>query len=682
MKNTKIKNRNGKSVRSSKDQRPVIGILEQFCAGDEEKAKETAEGLKKMGITHLQIRLARTGYAQGKGEAWLDWLIPFLSQQFDLFPCFGISVPGAAKEADEISPKDPEETPAEFADWFTGRYGKYFSYAGLCYEPLNPGAGGELFAPDVFVGLTDMACSSFRMHGKKVVLAGIHPEAAKWLTGLAEYDAFRKIDVLGLQDSPEEPVPADEWRKKVEQLRTVFSGGGLNPEFWITATGYSTDDFDERMQLEKFVSVAELPVSRVYWHSLTDMRAEGPRIRAAGGSGRYLGLMNADGTSKLLHRFWISGGIENIMQNKWLVSANERLPENSAQRVLITGGAGFIGTNLAHRLMTGGYHVTVLDNLSRPGVEHNLKWLKEQHPGLRVLIADTRDRRTVEEAVNDTGHVFHFAAQVAVTNSLVNPVHDFEVNVAGTINLLEAIRKSPSRPSLIYTSTNKVYGNLADIELTNDGISYSPKNEKIRMSGVGENRHLDFHSPYGSSKGSADQYILDYARSFGLRNAVFRMSCIYGPHQFGNEDQGWVAHFILKALKREKITLYGDGMQVRDVLYVDDLINAFLKAWEHIDLIRGEAFNMGGGPANAISLLELIKMLEEKLGAPVSFEFENWRQGDQKYYVSDSSKFSQATGWKASVPALHGIGLLYDWLKQYRMNGHLQKSTAFAEIIR
>ncbi len=355
---------------------------------------------------------------------------------------------------------------------------------------------------------------------------------------------------------------------------------------------------------------------------------------------------------------------------------------NIKGRILITGGAGFIGTNVAHRLLSDGFHVTVLDNLSRPGVENNLQWLKDQHRHLEAIIADTRDPVTLKQVVEQVDHVFHFAAQVAVTSSLVDPVHDFEVNVKGTLNLLEAIRNSVNKPSLIYTSTNKVYGDLKEISLIDDGICYSPENEKIRKSGISEHCPLNFHSPYGNSKGAADQYILDYARSFGLRNVVFRMSCIYGPHQFGNEDQGWVAHFILKALRKEKITIYGDGMQVRDILFVDDLVNAFMKAWLKIDTLKGEAFNMGGGPENAISLLELISLLEEKADKPIVVDFENWRQGDQKYYVSDTTKFRQATGWEPAVSAPQGVAGLYNWLKQFRINGQLFRSSAIAEITR
>lgn len=330
---------------------------------------------------------------------------------------------------------------------------------------------------------------------------------------------------------------------------------------------------------------------------------------------------------------------------------------------LITGGAGFIGSNLAHRLLAMGRKVRILDNLSRPGVEQNLQWLRKMHGAqVDVAIADVRDFDSVKKAVAGTSQVFHFAAQVAVTTSLDNPQEDFAINAQGTLNVLEAIRGRPVPPALLMTSTNKVYGGLEDLQLQLQGQRYAPVDAAVRERGISEARPLDFHSPYGCSKGTADQYVIDYARSYGLATCVFRMSCIYGPRQFGTEDQGWVAHFILRALRGEPITLYGDGMQVRDVLYVDDLVDAFLLAERHGETVAGRAFNMGGGPGNIISLLDLLDRIEELHGTRPQMSFDEWRTGDQRYYVSDTRAFEQATGWQRRVSSAEGIALLYDWL--------------------
>ncbi|MFL6237224.1 MAG: SDR family NAD(P)-dependent oxidoreductase, partial [Thermoanaerobaculia bacterium] len=302
-----------------------------------------------------------------------------------------------------------------------------------------------------------------------------------------------------------------------------------------------------------------------------------------------------------------------------------RAEARTDRTVLITGGAGFIGTNLAHRIASSGRRVRLLDNLSRPGVENNLQWLRETH-GDRVSIevADVRDSLAVRRAVAGVETVFHFAAQVAVTTSLIDPGHDFDVNVRGTLNVLEAVRTRENPPALLFTSTNKVYGGMEDVPLRQRGERYEPCDQILRARGFSEDRRLDFHSPYGCSKGAADQYVLDHARSYGLRTAVFRMSCIYGPHQFGTEDQGWVAHFLIRALDGRPLTLYGDGMQVRDVLFVEDLAEAFLLAQANMDTLSGQAFNMGGGPENTVSLVELLDLIAELHGQAPPVHSARW----------------------------------------------------------
>jgi CDP-paratose 2-epimerase len=338
-----------------------------------------------------------------------------------------------------------------------------------------------------------------------------------------------------------------------------------------------------------------------------------------------------------------------------------------SKRVLITGGAGFVGTNLASRLLGEGCPVLLYDNLSRSGAERNLGWLCETY-GERVQLvdADVRDSRALARAVEQASHVFHFAAQVAVTTHLTDPVEEFEVNARGTLNLLEALRRVPEPPPLVFTSTKKVYGALEDVRLFYGGRRYEPEEARTRRRGISEARPLDFYSPYGCSKGAADQYVLDYARTLGIPAAVFRMSCIYGPHQFGTEDQGWVTHFLIRAIEGQPITLYGDGKQVRDILFVEDLVEAFLLARSHIRELSGRAFNIGGGPANAISLLELLALIEALHGSRPRIRFEGWRPGDQRYFVSDTRQFTAATGWTPQVGMREGVARLYRWLMAER----------------
>lgn len=337
------------------------------------------------------------------------------------------------------------------------------------------------------------------------------------------------------------------------------------------------------------------------------------------------------------------------------------------RRVLITGGAGFIGTNVAAHLAQEGSHITIFDNLSRPGVEANLAWLRKTFPNqIHLMHEDVRDPIALQRAVRRCDTVFHFAAQVAVTTSLLDPETDFEINAHGTLNVLEACRELASPPRLLFTSTNKVYGDLHHIPLVLRGEQYQPRCEETAATGVSESCPLSFHSPYGCSKGTADQYVLDYARCWNLPAVVFRMSCIYGPHQCGTEDQGWVAHFARRILRQEPTMIYGDGCQVRDLLFVEDLVRAMTSAVTNIQATRGQAFNVGGGPQNAISVRQAIDKLARLHGGTSEVGLSEWRQGDQRYYVSDTRRLQQAIGWKPRVGVDEGITRLYQWLKAHQ----------------
>ncbi len=374
--------------------------------------------------------------------------------------------------------------------------------------------------------------------------------------------------------------------------------------------------------------------------------------------------MNGNGTGRLDGRFLPSDKNQASLRR---TTDNDRPSHQDQRPALITGGAGFIGTNLADRLLSDGRRVVILDNLSRAGVQHNIRWLRDRH-GSRLEMApgDVRDPRAVASVVERTGTVFHFAAQVAVTTSIDAPALDFDVNARGTLNVLEALRACGRSGPLVFTSTNKVYGNLEDLGLRPDGTRYIPEDSLVAAFGVNERRGLDFHSPYGCSKGTADQYVLDYARVYGIDSVVFRMSCIYGPHQFGNEDQGWIAHFLIQALEEKPLTIYGDGMQVRDALYVEDLVEAFLRAEKNAARLAGKAFNIGGGQANTISLVELLDLIGALDGRRPKARFEAWRTADQRYYVSDTRRFQAATGWRPEVGVREGVERLYRWLAEAR----------------
>ncbi|VXC28952.1 SDR family NAD(P)-dependent oxidoreductase [Sphingomonas sp. 8AM] len=333
--------------------------------------------------------------------------------------------------------------------------------------------------------------------------------------------------------------------------------------------------------------------------------------------------------------------------------------------VLVTGGAGFIGSNLVDRLASEGHDVVIYDALARAGVERNLAWLRQRHgTRIRFVHADIRDAARLADEVAGASAVFHFAAQVAVTTSLDDPADDFTTNITATFQLLEAIRTRAPEVPLIFASTNKVYGDLADLDFVLENEAYHPVDPHVRAHGIGEARPLDFHTPYGVSKGAADQYVLDYARSFGLKTCVFRMSCIYGQRQMGTEDQGWVAHFLIRALNGEPITLYGDGHQVRDVLDVRDAVNAYLAAWRRIDDVAGRAFNLGGGPDNAVSLRQLLAHIATLTGRPVDVRYSGWRAGDQRYFVADARAAAATLALPERRDWREGVGALADWLQR------------------
>ena len=342
-------------------------------------------------------------------------------------------------------------------------------------------------------------------------------------------------------------------------------------------------------------------------------------------------------------------------------------PREDGRPVLITGGAGFIGSNIADRLAVAGHDVLVYDSLVRPGVERNLAWLHARHPGrIATLIADVRDEDRLRGAVAGAKAVYHMAAQVAVTTSLIDPGDDFDVNIRGTFNLLEAVRTEAPETPLVFASTNKVYGDLRGVQLMLDEEGYRPIDELLLRHGINEDQPLDFHTPYGCSKGAADQYVLDYARSYGLRAAVFRMSCIYGQRQMGTEDQGWVAHFLIQALLGRPITIYGNGHQVRDILDVSDAVSAYVAAWTYIDDIRGRAYNLGGGTANAVSLLRLTDHIGRMFGHEVRVDFADWRAGDQRYFVADTLKAEAELALGLKTPWRLGVERLARWLAAER----------------
>lgn len=340
------------------------------------------------------------------------------------------------------------------------------------------------------------------------------------------------------------------------------------------------------------------------------------------------------------------------------------LKESGLGRILVTGGCGFIGANLINRLLARGEDTIAFDNLSRRGAEKNAAWLQEQHGSRFQLIrGDVRDAGAIVSAARDADVIYHLAAQVAVTTSVTDPRTDFEINALGTFNTLEAARASGRNPIFIFASTNKVYGAMEDLTIVEQPTRYAYRD----IQGFDESRPLDFHSPYGCSKGAADQYVRDYHRIYGLPTVVFRQSAIYGPRQFGVEDQGWMAWFVIAAVLGRPITIYGDGKQVRDMLHVEDLLDAYDAAVVRIDRVAGQVYNMGGGPTRTISVwAEFCPLLEQLLGRAVPVAHGDWRPGDQKVCIYDVSRAERDLGWTQRTNLRDGVRDLYDWVVRNR----------------
>ncbi len=642
-----------------------LGLVERFAIGDHAKVERALELLRMLGVTELRTEVSWADASTLEGEKWYGWLMARLAKEVRLVPCFTGTPPALGMEPRCNAPPREARAFGSFLEGFISRHGRHFEWVELWNAPGRLGSYDWRLDPEweMFSAMMGDAARRVRAAGKKVVLGGSMEPL--WLARVLERTGAEVFDAVAVQCFPglDEGV-SEGWGAWLAPLHQVLRRQDSRPALWLT-TGYSTWRHDERKQLAAFLEATAAPVERLYWCSLRDAVADMEAAEAPTDERAFhFGLVREDGAPKLLFRLWAEHGLAGLPEQKRSLEPEARRYRPERQ-VVIFGGAGFVGANVAHRYLEDGRRVLVFDNLSRPGVERNLRWLKAQH-GARVdvEVGDVRDAHAVRQAVRHAEEVFHFAAQVAVTTSLTGPVHDFEVNARGTLNILEAVRARETPPPLVFTSTNKVYGCLTDMRFVPTGRRYEPVDLEVRGQGISERCPLDFESPYGCSKGAADQYVLDYARTWSLPLAVFRMSCIYGPRQFGTEDQGWVAHFLIRALQRQPITLYGDGLQVRDILFVEDLVRAFQLAMANMGRLSGQVFNIGGGPQRTVSLLEVLELIGELTGQTPQVRFEDWRTGDQRYYVSDTRKFQAATGWAPRVNVREGVARLHAWLRE------------------
>ncbi|SNS10876.1 MULTISPECIES: NAD-dependent epimerase/dehydratase family protein [unclassified Azospirillum] len=650
-----------------------FGFVEWFRIGERERAEAAVAAMQAAGASRLRTHLSWADYHTAEGQAWYDWLIPMLGTQMDLLPCLHYTPPSLSRTGRTSGPPRRLADYADFVDHVLTRYGRHFPAVELWNEPNNLLDWDWRIDSDfmLFSEMVGGAAFWARKRGWKTVLGGLSPFDPYWLNLIGTRGVLAHIDAMGFHGFPgtwdSEQGTWDGWDLHLGEMRAILDRHNPDTEIWITETGYSTWRNDEVEQVSRFVQAMQVPAQRFYWYGWRDIAPDTAVQEGLRFDPRHyhLGVKDAEGRPKLLARLLAQGGPAKAVETAGL---SRPYLAARVKPTLIIGGSGFIGANLAESLLADGEEVLVLDNLYRSGVEGNLAWLRDRY-GERVhpVLGDIRDGHALRPVVADAKAVFHFAAQTAVTSSLTAPEHDFEVNARGTLNVLESARATGRALPVIFASTNKVYGGLEDLGLIQMDDRYVPQDADIRAHGIDEGRPLDFHTPYGCSKGVADQYVLDYGRSFGLPTAVLRMSCIYGPRQFGTEDQGWVAHFLIRALAGQGISLYGDGKQVRDILHVADTVAAYRAVLANIGHLQGRAFNLGGGPRNAVSLRLILQEIEKLTGRRLERSLHDWRQGDQLYFVADTRRLEQAVGWRARIGWRDGLRDLAGWLRRHRL---------------
>jgi CDP-paratose 2-epimerase len=649
-----------------------FGITEWFRLGDHDRVDVALDHLEAVGARGLRTHLSWADYHAPGGREWYDWLIPRLAGRIEILPCIHYTPPSLSVTGTTAGPPRRPQDLADFVDQALDRYGRHFSHVEIWNEPNNLLDWDWRVDPEwtLFAEMAGAAAHWIERCGFRAVLGGPCPFDLNWLALMGERGVLGEISAISIHGFPgtwdSEASTWRGWEEHIAEAREVLGRYRPGAEIWITEAGYSTWRHDEVEQARRFLEALDAPAERLYWYALADLHPDTPVQEGRQFDIRhyFMGVRDVRGREKLLARLLREGGPQAVRRK---VSVTRVRAARSPDPVLITGGAGFIGANLADALLAEGREVIVFDNFSRAGVSANLDWLIERH-GSRVLAqaADIRDRDAVADAVGEASCVFHLAAQVAVTDSLAYPVEDFEVNARGTLNILEAIRAKGSRTPLVFASTNKVYGGLDAVETVETPAGHLPADPDLRAHGIAEDMPLDLSTPYGCSKGAADQYVLDYAHSFGLPTAVLRMSCIYGPRQFGTEDQGWVAHFMIRALEGRPVTVFGDGRQVRDVLHVRDAVRAYRLVMAAIDRLAGGAFNLGGGPRNAVSLATMLGAIERMTGRPIERRHEAMRTGDQPYFVADTRRLAAATGWAPTLDWREGVQDLLDWLRTTR----------------
>jgi CDP-paratose 2-epimerase len=605
---------------------PDVGAVQYFHIHDRQTVERVLAGLEQLPIRHLRTAISWCDWMSEGGEDWYAWLLPQLLERFEVLPCFLYTPPELGILPKTSSPPREPERYGEFVEMVLRRYDGRFQHVELWNEPNNYIEWDWTIDPEwtIFAEMIGGAAERASKLGVKPVLGGMSPFDPNWLDLMFKRGALEHVDVIGVHGFPGTWEAVWEgWGTHIDRVQEVCDRHGSPARIWVTECGFSTWAHDEFRQLTTLVELAEAPADRVYWYSVQDLAPERETLDGFHADERayHFGLQRTSGEPKLIARVLAAGGLRAVRE---MVEFATPAASDATVRTLVTGGAGFVGTHLVERLASEGRAVTVLDNLSRPGSERRLRDLKRRFGDLvRAEVGDVRDVFALRRCLHACDAVFHLAATIPTDAPLAVPA-DLDVNLRATVTLLEEVRRLDDPPPLVFASSSVVY---------------SPA------------------GPFACAKQAADAYVLDYAQTFGLRTCSLRFGAIYGPHQSGDEEQGWLGAIPAAAARGEPVVVFGDGRDVRDLLYVDDAVEALIRA----PSVDG-AFDVGGGEQHAARIAQLVEVVERLGPGRPRLERLPWPQAEPSRYVSDNSAFMAATAWEPVVPIEDGFARVQAWV--------------------
>jgi CDP-paratose 2-epimerase len=606
---------------------PEVGVVQYFHMHDRAAVERVLDGLERLPVRNLRTAISWCDWMSEGGEDWYAWLLPQLLERFDVLPCFLYTPPALGILPKTSSPPREPELYGEFVEMVLRRYEGRFEHVELWNEPNNYIEWDWTIDPEwtIFAEMIGGAAERASRLGVKPVLGGMSPFDPNWLDLMFKRGALEHVEVIGVHGFPGTWEAVWEgWDVHIDRVQEVCDRHGSRPRIWITECGFSTWAHDEFRQLTTLVELAEAPADRVYWYSVQDLGPERETLDGFHADERayHFGLQRTNGQAKLIGRVLAAGGLRAVREMVEFATHDE---DDASPRMLVTGGAGFIGTHLVERLASDERAVTVLDNLSRPGSEQRLRALKLRFGDLvRAEVGDVRDEFALRRCLRDCDAVFHLAATIPTDAPLAVP-DDVDVNLRATVTLLEELRRLDRPPPLVFASSSAVYAPAG---------------------------------PFACAKQAADAYVQDYARTFGLRTCCLRLGAVYGPHQSGDEEHGWLGAMPRAAAEGKPVVVFGDGRDVRDLLYVDDAVEALLRALA----AEPGAFDVGGGDANAARIAQLVELVQRLGPDPPRVERLPWPPDEPSRYVSDNTAFADATGWEPGVSIEEGFARVYAWI--------------------